>query len=83
MCMVAVPVHLQDPSIGKRMLDNYGDILFATHLQGTKRQLEGSYDVAGVKWADAEKMHIMSLQVRGRCGMVWTGAGAKRTLPWH
>lgn len=62
----------KDPHMGKRMLDNFSDILFSSRITGVKKQLTGSYEQEGVKWSDAEKAHIQALH-----------APAGKNLPEH
>ena len=46
----------------RRLLENFNDIASEHHFGAVKRPLDGSFEEAGCKVADIDKVHIMATQ---------------------
>ncbi len=51
------------PPPSRRLLENFSDLAAEHHVTAVKRPMEDSFEVGGPKYADAEKIHIVAMQV--------------------
>lgn len=50
----------------RRLLESFVELANTMHVGAVKKPLEGAFEDDGCKLADAEKVHIMAVQVRER-----------------
>lgn len=55
---------MQETGISRRLLDNFAEIASGERYTPIKKPLAGAFDAEVVPITDAEKIHIMAVQVR-------------------
>lgn len=54
----------QETVTSRRLLENFSDIAAQTHYVAVKRPLDDAFELAAVRAAELEKIHITAVQVR-------------------